>query len=256
MKFLIVACLLAAVAAEEEKLSEAEEKACVSGYLDGGNLTSECETVIRNLEKQVTGFIVRDETFDWTVNCIKEYMKNYNVFEFFLRTELEAKPEENVAVQLLEIEVRNTIQSICTRLYGFDGFFEQMVGEFKSKRSEKYQCMYKYGIEKKFIDKNDFDFDTSAFDSFNCTGFFQQFDEEFKEMEPPIVESQSKFEKCVGRKFSGFNILRGVEIITAIGTFELSDVQKEKFKAFYLDWFTAGERPILECVHDVYKKTV
>lgn len=254
MKFLIFGCLLAAVAAQEE-LSEAEQRACVDVYLKGGDLSSGCENVIKSMKEPATEFLTDDVTIDWITNCIKENMKTYSLFEFFLRTELEEDPEQSKIGKSLQIDVRNTLQNFCRRLYQFDDTFDKFLEESRLKREDiKYQCLYKYAIEKKIIEKTVFGFDTSAFNSFNCTGYFAQFDEDFKKTVPPNDDALSKFEKCVFHKGSQYRLLRDGEIIKAIGTFELSGLQKEMFKAFYVDWFTGLERPTLECVRAVYKR--
>lgn len=257
MKILIVvACLLAAAAAQEDKITEAEEKVCAREYLDGRNLTARCDFVIKHMQKEMYDFIIGGETFDFTLNCIKDYIKKYDFFNYFLHAELEIKSEQpSIEVQLEQITIKQAPQSLCGRSYGFDGLFDQFLVEWKSRRGDKkYQCMYKYSIEKKIIEKSDFDFDTSAFDSFNCTGYFKEFDEQFKITEFAQGKSPSKFKACADRKLAGYQMFRDLEVIMAIGTFDLSEVQLSKIKAFYWEWFTGGDRMIMECVRDVYKK--
>lgn len=113
MKLLIVACLLAAAAAQAGKLSEAEKKACAGDFLEGKNLTMDCENYIKNLQDELTVMILRDETVDWTISCIKDCIKRYNFFEFFLRKGLEQKPRDSAAVQLFETEAGKIVQDVC-----------------------------------------------------------------------------------------------------------------------------------------------
>lgn len=252
MKFLIVACFLAAVAARDEEIGEAERKSCAGEYLGGGNLTSRCEFVVKYLETEIIDFMVGDITFDWSVNCIKENLKKYNFLDFFLHTELKEKTENSTEIlESQRVSIRNSVQSLCTRSNGFDENFNQLLEEMKlSPEKEKYQCLYKYSIEKKFISKSDFNFDTSAF---RCDEFYPGFDEKFKETNEMEGTATTMLQKCCAEKLAVYHFMRGMEVYAAVATFELSFLEKITLKALYWDWFTGGDRILMECVRDVYK---
>lgn len=254
MKFLIVACLLAAVAAQEEwKLTKAIKNDCVDAYFERKNLTSKCEVALKNIEAKVTGYLEDEITFDWTLKCIKENIKKYDVVNFFMHAERDTTPTCIGTCKWQETVVRDAIQSLCIRLYKFDDNFENFLEAAKlNQEDRKYQCLYKWAIKDKLIVRSDFDFDTSDFDSFNCTDYFTQFDKEIKKFARRPQKTQ-RFHECFEDKNNAYFVVRDLEVFKSIGRFTISDVQKKKLKALYWLWFTSEDRFFMECVRDLYK---
>lgn len=256
MKFLIVACLLAAVAAQD--FTEDEKITCADEYLGGGNLTEKCDGIIKHLRDQYVGIEIMlmhpDAAPEWAGKCIMDYVAKYKYFDFFLQADLEyGHQKPTVELQMEVISIRSAPISLCKRSHGFDGLFEQFLEESKSNRGEeKYMCMYKWGIEKKIIEKSDFDFETSS--SVDCTKFFTLFDEQFARTDFVVGKTATKFKTCEDRKNAEYFMLRDVEVFRSVAMFDLTETQKEKFKAMFWLWFSGGDRIIMECVRDAYKK--
>lgn len=256
MKFLIVACLLAAVAAQEGEITEAERKDCVDVYLEGGNITARCSEVLKYLKDQYFGFIYGDANSWRIVHCIDDYLAKYKYFDFFLQADREFGDKTPTVEEQMELlTIRSAPLSLCRRSNGFEGLFKEFLEEGKLRRGEKrYQCVYKWAIERKILSKLEFDFDTSAFDPLDCAEFFKQFDVEFKGNEIGQLKSPSKFKLCVEKESAEYFMYRDMEIFMSITMFDLSEKQKEMFKLLYWLWFSGEDRIVMECVRDAYKK--
>lgn len=257
MKFLIFACLLASAVAHDENINEDEEKACVKDYLKGENLTSMCKSLVADVEQGYVEMLTTNIESNSTLNCAKEKFIEYKILDFVLHADYLKKADEGN--QEREV-VRLALKDFCVRLEKINNEFENELVKFKStakrlmsKEGENaHQCMYKYFLDKKTPEMSDFIFDTSEFDSVNCTSYFEDLDNKFKVLSTPEVDSMSKFRECVSRKkaeVANYAFLMGVAL------FDFSEVQKEKFKTILVKAKTAEPRHVLECARDMYEMT-
>lgn len=258
MKILIIACFLAAVTAQDEKVNLDEMKACVKNFVKGENLTASCESIMQLLEKDYFARASRNIKSNLTLTCAKENFKEYKISDFMLHIEFVEELEDSIVIDQ-EQQISSTLAELCERLEKFDKFYEGERAQLKSQSIEmrskpKYQCLYKYFVGKKMIDTSNFGFDTSDFDSINCTDYFADSDENFKKPTAHDVHLATKFDECIYRKKATTELHSERAILIAIAMFDLSEVQEEKYRAMFLRLASASSRFALECARDVYTK--
>lgn len=265
MKLIIIVCLLAAAAAQDEKISADELKVCVKDYFNGENLSSLCESSMALVEKDhidsITASQYFEELADGTKNCAKEKFREYKIMDFLWHVEYVEELEESSSSD----QKRQVVYALLQFCISSESFkqskfvYDVHLTEIRSAASElkstpKGQCLYKYLVENTLIDTSDFGFDTSDFDSLDCTSFFEEFEEQFQKPIVPEEDSSSLFDKCVHRKSAeheGHGKDRAV--LVAIEMFDLSETQQQKFNALVVRYALADQRFALECARDTYR---
>lgn len=256
MKFLITVCLLTAtttIVAQND--GRKELKACAKEYLESRNLTLKCESVVNNFEKYLIHVVAGREE-GAIENCVNKKFKDYQFLEFFLHLEIDDLREDPTLKTFDYMSpISGAPRRLCRRSYFSDDELENRLNSFKKFRGDtEYQCSYKYFLQKKFIEKSDFGFDTSDFDSINCTSYFEEFEDELEKSQPQ-EDLLWKYAQCAERKQTEYNFERNWELLKAIGMFGLSDLQKKKYKEMMMKWYSSADQFILECIRDAYKGT-
>lgn len=235
-------------------------KMCFNDYLEGRNVTSSCESEIADKEKEYFARVTRYLKTNTTLNCAEKTFKDYMIKAFFLYTE--NTYEDNLYLKRSErMElVGGALRKLCEFEEDFNKEYKEVrallksqANEIKSKQEEKeYLCSYKYFVEKKIIDSSDFGFDTSPFDSFDCTKEIDWFNYIYVRDYP--ITFESKFNNCVYRRRDQLRLDPNEAAIKAIVMFDLSEVQEEKLKALIQRVSATRLTYFLLCARDHYNE--
>lgn len=259
MKLLCSLCLLVIVVAQHEQQREQrkqELKSCAQNYADGRNLTSNCEIVIENFEKNLNERVIGSAVGD-IAKCIEDKMKEYQYLDFFLHMEVD-KAREHPVFESVSYggHIIDAPGRICSQSYFTDKNVEERLQRIKSHEEDghrNFQCAYLYSIDRKTIDMTNFVFDTSHFKPNNCTEIFETLDNGIEEPTRPEALAW-KYAQCIDHKKQELRIEKTEFLINSIGIFDLSDKQKEKLKTMYANFYSSIDQSIMDCVRKTYKK--